>query len=607
MHHIPFSQVDITGGFWKTKQDLVKNTTVHAVYNRFRDTHRFDALRCAWKEGDPDMPHIFWDSDVAKWIEGVAYILSREKQDDLEALADAAIGEMIKNSDENGYFNSHYLVTEQDQRFQNRDCHELYCAGHLIEAAIAYREATGKDAFLKLMCRYADYIERIFKIEQSAAFATPGHPELELALVKLYRATDEQRYLELAKFFIDMHGHPEALAKDIPLYEWANDCYNQDDMPLRDRNTAEGHAVRALYLLCGMADVAVAYQDQALLNACKRVFSNIVDKRMYITGGVGSSYIGEAFTVDYHLPNRTAYAETCAAIALAMFCARMQGIEADSVYADTVERAIYNGFLSGMSMDGKAFFYENPLEIDPKFNHVTTSTKTTERLAITERLEVFECSCCPPNVVRFVPSIGGLMYAMDDETVYVHHYTTSEVSSGNTTISVTTDYPANGSISIRIASDKKRIGLRIPGWCRSFTLNKSYTMEKGYAYIDLEDETEIQLNLDMPVTPIAANRQVHDNAGRITITRGPIVYCIEGVDNGDDLKTVSIDPKGEFQLGDREFLLPALTATGFRPVESEALYRVDDDCYEAIPLRLIPYYAFANRGTTEMQVWLLKK
>ena len=362
IHKVPFSTVRINDGFWKQKQKMIRETTAYAVYERFRDTGRFEALECKWKEGDPDSPpHIYWDSDVAKWIEGVAYLTALEKCEDLEKIADKAIENIVRNCDENGYFNSHYLVTEQEKRFTNRGCHELYCAGHLIEAAVAYRDATGKDALLKAMCRFADYIEQVFKVEKSAAFTTPGHPELELALVKLYHATGERRYLELSKFFVDEHGTND---KDISMEEREKKgilSYNQDEMPLRQRGTVEGHCVRALYLLCSMADLAREYGDAELTAACERCFDNIVNKRMYITGGVGSTYVGETFTVDYHLPNRTAYAETCAAISLAMFASRMQSLRADGRYGDIVERVIYNGMLSVISMDGRSFFYENPL------------------------------------------------------------------------------------------------------------------------------------------------------------------------------------------------------------------------------------------------------
>ncbi len=601
MKQIPFSAVRLHDGFWKVKQDMVRGTTAQAVYDRFSDTHRFDALRCQWAEEGKYQAHIFWDSDVAKWIEGVAYILTQTEAPELEKICDDAIEQIVQNADENGYFNSYFLCTEQDQRFRTRSCHELYCAGHLMEAAVAYRDATGKDALLQAMCKYADYIERVFKTENSAAFTTPGHPELELALVKLARATGEKRYLELSKYFIDQHGCND---KDQDVYEDFDTNYNQDLVPLRDIRTAEGHCVRALYLLCGMIDVADAYGDHALADACRRVFDNIVNKRMYITGSVGSTHIGEAFTVDYHLPGRTAYAETCAAISLALFASRMANFEVDSKYADAVERAIYNGVLSGVSMDGRSFFYENPLEIDPKFNHVNTSTRGKERMPITERLEVFGCSCCPPNIVRFIPSIAGMMYGIQEDTLYVHQYMSSQAEFAGVKITQRTAYPTDGAVSIT-ATGVSKIALRIPGWCRSFQLNVPYELKNGYAIVD--SHTEVVLELDMPVTAIAANRQVHDCAGRVAVTRGPVVYCIEGVDNGEDLKSVSIDPKGDWKLAEGRFLLPEPVTTGYRPLEAPTLYAPAEDTYEEIPLTFIPYYAFANRGTTEMQVWVLRK
>lgn len=604
MKSIDFSKVKIDNGFWKVKQDMVKNTTVHSVYNRFKETHRFDALECRWQEGEDNMPHIFWDSDVAKWIEGAAYLIQYERNDELEAIIETAIDNIIKNSDENGYFNSHFLVANKDKRFTNRDLHELYCAGHLIEAAIAYYNATGKDRFLIAMCKFADYIEKVFKIEKSAEYTTPGHPELELALVKLYEATNEERYLDLSRYFIYEHGKDER-EKETFKDKNFNERYNQDEVLLKDRQTVDGHSVRALYLLSGVADIAHIDNNNELISACKRCFENIVNKRMYITGGVGSTYIGEAFTIDYDLPNRTAYAETCAAISLAMFAGRMLKIEENAKYADVVERVIYNGFLSGVSMDGKSFFYENPLEIDPDFNDVHASTTEKTRYPITQRLEVFGCSCCPPNVVRFISSMSGYIFAENEDTLFVNQYMSCKGEFGNSTVTVTTNYPAQGSIKLSYKGDKKYIALRIPDWCRSYKANCEYELKNGYMFIKA-DNNEIELNLDMPVTVVTANRRVHDNAGRVAVMRGPVVYCIEGVDNGKDLKSVAIDTKTEFEITDGEFILPNIKAKGFRPIETQQLYSVLNDDMESIPLTLIPYYAFANRGTSEMLVWILK-
>ena len=604
MQNIEFSDIQITGGYWKTRQDINSSVTLESVYERFQETHRFDALKCEWKNGEPNMPHIFWDSDIAKWIEGAAYILNSKKDEKITEIIENVIDCIIKNSDDNGYFNSHYLVTEQDRRFRDRSCHELYCAGHLFEAAVAYYKITGKDRFLNAMCKYADYIETVFKTEKRASFTTPGHPEIELALMRLYKATGEKRYANLAKYFIDEHGKTPDLET---YYDWVNAYYNQDEMPIRDRKTAEGHCVRALYLMCGAADVANEYGDDALKMACERFFDNIVKKRMYITGGVGSTYMGEAFTIDYDLPNRTAYAETCASIAFAMFANRMLKFGADSKYADIVERTIYNGIMSGVSLDGKSFFYENPLELDPDFNDINTATKQKERFPITQRLEVFDCSCCPPNVLRFVGSIAGLLYSFDDETVYVHQYMDSKANTDGIKITQKTQYPANGKIIVQCEAKQNYIALRIPGWCRSFTANREYVMKNGYAYITLDGCGEIELKFDMPVRMIAANRRVHASAGRVAVMRGPVVYCAEGVDNGNDMKSTTLDIHSKFELEESDFLLPVLKTAAYQPRETKNLYYEAGDDYEEIPLTLIPYYAFANRGESEMQVWLLRK
>lgn len=604
MNNIEFSDVKITGGYWKARQDINRSVTLKAVYDRFNETGRFEALKCDLRDGDTNIPHIFWDSDVAKWIEGASYILHSEKNDQAVEIIENAIDLIIKNSDENGYFNSHFLVAEKENRFRLRECHELYCAGHLIEAAVAYYELTGKDRFLNAVKKYADYIERAFKIDNTAAFITPGHPEIELALVRLYKATGEKRYIELAKYFIDKRGNCD----EPGIYtDWANEYYSQDEIPVRERKTAEGHCVRALYLMCAAADIAYIYKDNGLKTACERFFDSIVNKRMYITGGVGSSNMGESFTIDYDLPNRTAYAETCAAISLAMFAERMLKFGADSRYSDIIERTMYNGIMSGISLDGKSFFYENPLEIDPDFNNINTSTKVKERFPITQRVEVFDCSCCPPNIMRFVASISGLIYGFDDNTVYINQYINSEGDVNGIKISQKTDYPNNGKITVRCNSNKKQIAFRIPCWCKSFNINKKYSIKNGYAYVDLDSEENIELELDMPVRIISANRRIHSDAGRIAVMRGPVVYCAEGIDNGADIKSIALPTESVFELAESEFLLPILKTEAYRPFESDSLYYEAVDDYEKIPLTLIPYYAFANRGESEMQVWLLRK
>ena len=603
MKNIDCKKIKINDGFWKIKQDMVNDITLKSVYERFKETHRFDALDCTWKEGDPDMPHVFWDSDIAKWIESVGYNAFAYDNDELIKIVDESVEKIIKNRDENGYFNSHFLVT--GERFTVRNEHELYCAGHLMEAAVAYYKATGKRALLDVMCKYADYIEKVFIKEQSAEFMTPGHPEIELALVKLYEVTGEKRYLEMSKFFIDNHG---ANDKDKELYPGCHLLYNQDEKPIRERDTADGHCVRALYLLAGAADIAYLYDDKELFEATERCFENVVNKRMYITGATGSTCHGESFTIDYDLPNRDAYAETCAAISLAFFANRMIRLNADSKYADAVEKVMYNGALSGISMDGKGFLYDNPLEIDVDFNNVHPCTNGGRRYPITQRKEVFDCSCCPPNVTRFIAGIGEYMYSYNEDTLFINQYIASETQTDNLKITQKTQYPSSGDVKITLENNtKKYIALRIPGWCKDFSVNKEYTLKKGYAYIESEKDDEIIINFNMPVRFISANKKVHTNSGRVAIMRGPVVYCLEGVDNGKDLTALKVDIKGKTQVADGEFIVPDIIAEGFKETENDNLYYDATDEYIGTSLRFIPYYAYANRGETDMLVWVLKK
>ena len=601
MKKIAFNKTRITGGFWKEKQELVRRVTTKAVYDRFAETHRFDALKCDLTQTE-FKPHIFWDSDVAKWIEGVAYLIMEKDEPELRALAEEAIGDIVKNTAEDGYFNSAYVTGLYGERFTNRGHHELYCLGHLIEAAVAWKRATGEAEFLNAMCRYTDLVERIFKIERSAAFVTPGHPELELALVKLYEETGEQRYLDLAKFFIDEHG--KSTEGDTYADGWI--MYNQDEMLIKDRSTAEGHAVRAMYLMAGAADVAILTDDRELLAAAKRVFDNVSTKRMYVTGGIGQTRLGEAFSIDYHLPNREAYTETCAAISLAMFAQRMQKADANAKYADVVERVIYNGSIAGLSIDGRAFFYENPLCIDPRFNNVNPSTGTKLVYAITERKEVFDCSCCPPNITRFVPSIAEYLYTVSDDTIYVQQYMDSVTRDEDIKISQSTEYPKDGEIKITVSAPQKNLALRIPSWCRSFTLSAPYEMKDGYATVELNGELTVTLKLDMTPRFVRSNRAVHENAGKVALTRGPIVYCLESVDNGEDILSIEVDVSAPVTESDGGFIFPNLICKGRIPSVTSELYE-DELSYEEKTLTYIPYYAFANRGESEMAVWVLRK
>ena len=330
---------------------------------------------------------------------------------------------------------------------------------------------------------------------------------------------------------------------------------------------------------------------------------------MYVTGATGSTCHGESFTVDYDLPNRDAYAETCASIALAYFANRMLRERPVSKYADAVERVMYNGILAGVSLDGKSFFYENPLEIDVKFNNVNVCTDGGKRFPITQRKEVFDCSCCPPNVIRFIASIGDYLYTYSDDTIFVHQYIASDALIDGVKISQATDYPSDKNIKITLRDNtKKCIAVRIPDWCKNFTIDKEYTLKDGYACISLDGDAEINISLDMTVRFVKSNRCVHENAGRAAVMRGPVVYCLESIDNGDDIKAVSVDIKGEYTVGEKEFLVPSILGKGFIPSENQKLYYdAGEESYGEINVKFIPYYAYANRGEADMLVWVAER
>ena len=611
---VTFDQVTITGGFWAQKQKLVRDVSVHNVYDRFCDTGRFAALNFDWKEGDPNKPHIFWDSDIAKWLETAAYLIEKSPEPELEKIVDDTVDLIGQRQMDDGYFNIYFQMFDLEHRFTYRTDHELYCAGHLMEAAVAYYHATGKAKFLQIMCRYADLIERVFKIEKSAAFTTPGHEEIELALVRLYHATGEKRYLELSKFFIDMRGNPAGGDKE---YDWAKTFYSQSHQPCREQTTAEGHSVRAVYLYSGMSDIAREYGDKELEQACETIFENIVGKRMYVTGGIGSSAHGEMFTVDYDLPNKAAYSESCAALGLALFARRMTAISADSKYADVIERVIYNGFLSSVSLDGKSFFYENSLEVD-LYLHERNAKLSSGHFPPPHRFEVFGCSCCPPNITRFIASLGDMLYTHTDDTILLHQYMTSEatfdVGGENVTLTQTTDYPYDGVIGIQYAGrDGVKLGVRIPQWCESFTLTVngvpvSCAYETGYAFFTVNNGDAVVLALTMDTYLVEANEQVQNNTGRCAVMRGPVVFCLEGVDNGGNLHNIRLDPDAVFQTGfDSELGVMTLTtddAYRKETADGAPLYAKKTNSYDSVKAKWIPYYAFANRGDSDMLVWV---
>ena len=596
MKNLEFQNVKLKDGFWGFYDRLNRETVVKSVYDRFLETGRFDALRCDWKEGSPNKPHIFWDSDVVKWMEGVAYLTEQKSEPQWEALVDEMIQNIADNQRADGYFNSYYLSIDPSKRFTNRGHHELYCLGHAIEAALAYQRATGKDLLLNCVLKYVDLVYKIFVEEQSAPFVTPGHEEIELALLKLYEVTKNQKHLDLARFFINQRGCNE---KDLA---FGYTEHTQNHLPLRELAEAGGHAVRACYLYTAMAMLAKTDDDEGLKAACHRLFHDITNYKLSVTGGVGADHRGEEFSYKYDLPNSDTYNETCAAISLAMFAGEMQEMEADSKYGDVIERVYYNGFISGLSLDGEKFFYTNPLEIDRKKYARSTYQP------ICERVKVFSCSCCPPDVVRMLASIPRYAYTVDGDTVYCNQFMNSEttlsIGGKDAVLTQTTNYPNDGKITFRYQGEPMTLFVRIPDWCVEY----QGATEKGFAKFNLSDGDSVTVDLPMEVHFIESNPYNQDNSGRYAVQRGPIVYCMEEIDNGENLRDVTLLEQGNLRIATEEGIpAPVLYLDAERRPATDRLYSLKNETRVPFTARLIPYFAFANREASDMLVWTMVK
>ena len=573
---------------------------------------------------------VFQDTDFSKWIEAVAYSLTQFPDEELEKTADEAIDIVCAAQAEDGYLDTYYIINDMSKRFTNlRDHHELYCFGHLTEGAVAYYKATGKDKLLKAAERFADCIDGRFGPEPEKCKGYPGHEIAEMALCKLYEATGNYRYLNLSKFFIDERGKQPYYWDTEPDHPFTPKPgeeknlryhYHQAQLPVRDQSVATGHAVRAVYLYSGMADVARLSNDEELIRACDRLWDNITTKQMYITGGIGSTHEGEAFTYDYDLPNDTNYSETCASIGLVFFARRMLQLKNDSKYSDIMERALYNGILSGMAIDGKSFFYVNPLESNP-----SDSKNDPGKFHIKSvRQKWFGCACCPPNIARLLSSLGEYAYTENDNGFFVHLYMggtyTKTVDGQPVKISIASKLPLEGDVEIKIESDADvnlKLGLRIPSWCDNYTVaGADFTKpEDGYVYTAgfKKGTTVISLKADMPVRKYSANPKVRKDRDRIAYMRGPIVFCAEEIDNGSDLPSLYADREAPVTVMMEslfKYEVPVLYTFGIRKVyeETENLYLTDLKVTETqAKLKLIPYYLWNNRGEGEMCVWLKEK
>lgn len=598
MENFSMKQVKITEGFFEKRQTLNGSSTLKNVYERFKETGRFKALKCT---GEEPKAHIYWDSDVAKWLEAAAYFLYRKEDGQIRAWYEEAVNDILENQLETGYFNSYFQVYEKENIFTRRNDHELYCAGHLFEAAVASSEYLKDDRLLVFAEKYVDYIYERFVVKQDTGFKTPGHEEIELALFRLYSLTKKEKYKELAEFFLDVRGTVEAENTN----EGINGRYSQSHLPLREQTSAVGHAVRALYLYTAMADMAKLSEDEGMKRACENLFEDIVKKKMYVTGGTGSVHGGERFTVDYDLPNFKAYSETCASIALVFFSDRMLRLTGEAKYGHILERALYNGALAGVSLDGSEFFYVNPLEMQAERTKHLRSGWTNEPLPIMKRLKVFNCSCCPPNVCRFMEEIPQYIWYADEKTnvLTLSLHVSSELKSELADVSLQSGFPYNGKVKMRVNSHGKKIIVRVrkPEWCAECYANE----QEGYlVYEGVFANEEIEIEFPMRIKAIYANANIPETAGKTAFSYGPLVLCAEGTDNkfplfgvkpkGIEGACVTVDERSPFAL---KATLPAILVGA-----GTDLY-VYELVEEEVTLTLIPYFAWANREENDMRVW----
>lgn len=612
---VPFTSVKLNDRFWTPRMDINRAITLEHEYGECKKTGQIDA----WDPKAEVNRHIFYDSDLAKWIEAAAYSLATHPDPQVEKRIDDVVDMMEKLQMPDGYLNSYYINVEPEKRWTNlRDCHELYCAGHLMEAAVAYHQATGKRKLLDIMCRYADHIDATFGTEPGKKKGYCGHEEIELALVKLYHETKNEKYLKLAKYFVDERGREphyfdveaEQRGEDAKQFHFRTYDYCQAQIPLRDLQKVAGHAVRAMYIYSGMVDVAAETGDQTLLDACDRLWENLSERNLYITGGIGQTASNEGFTFDYDLPNETAYAETCANIGLTFWSHRLLQLDCDSKYADVMERALYNGILSGVSLDGKTFFYGNPLESRGGYG----------------RSEWFGCACCPPNIARILASIGQYIYSVGGSEAMVHLYAQGEaemnVNGGKLILKQKTEYPWDGRVQITVDPPKEAseltLKLRIPGWCKKATLKVNGEtiglegiMEKGYASIGRTWNAGdvVSLDLAMPVERVYTHPGVRQNFGYVALQRGPVVYCLEQTDHSEDVWRVALPSENELTTRFEKEILGGITL-----IEGDALaastqgweHKLYGDAPKMTPCKIkaIPYCTWANRGAGAMKVWL---
>ena len=597
---VPVNAVKLRDSFWGNRIEVLRKVTIPTQYEELEGTGRIENFRKVAR-GDKD---IIWriadDSDVYKWVEAAAFTLAYEYDSNIERMLEEVVDAISSAQDEDGYLFTYYAYDKRSRWKDLIRMHELYCAGHLFQAAIAYYRATGRDKLLNTAIRLADHIADVFGPDgQSGA---PGHPEIEMALVEMYRQTGREKYLELARFFLDQRGKG-LLGGDIVLI---------DHKPFRELDSMVGHAVRAIYLCCGATDIYLETGDESLYNTLERLWRSMM-KRMYITGGVGSRYHGEAFGEDYELPNVRAYAETCAAVANVMWNWRMLMVTAEARFTDVIETVIYNGALSGISLDGRHYFYVNPLADRGRHS----------------RQEWFRCACCPPNIARLLASLPGYFYSTSSKGIWIHLYasSTSTIELNGRIVELTqeTKYPWEGRVKLKVNPEKTdtfSLFIRIPEWCEEVKIivEKKEFKRKVLpgSYLKIERDWHygdtIEVLMSMKPTLIVSHPHVLGNTDRVAIKRGPIVYCLEHIDNPDfDVWDIVIPPDIQLKEEFRPELLNGIVVVRGRAFVIDSK-RWENRLYlplknmplelRKVEFRAIPYYAWANREPGPMIVWL---
>ena len=634
---------NILAGFWQERQILNLSSSIPAVIKTFEDTGRIRALTHELK--DDEEHHIFYESDLAKWLEAVFVSLQKNPDNELNSYAENLIEKIISNQEENGYLNSFFTFFEPENKFKNLKVrHELYCAGHLMEAALEHLKLNGTSRFYDAMERYMDHIASTFGIEPGKKRGYPGHQEIELALLKAYEQTGKQKYLDLADYFlsergrkphyydeeerqlklkekeVDFSDYPSEIKDFISMLnsgEGKNYSYLQaHDLPVNQK-TAEGHSVRALYMYTAMADLARIKKDSKMLRTCKSLWRNIIDRRLYVHGGVGSSHIGERFTFDYDLPNDIAYAETCASIALMFFAERLSRIERNSEYTDIIEKVLYNTILASTSANGKGFFYDNYLECIPEF-----LVFHQRRHGI--RDEYHTCSCCPPNITRLIADLGRYIYSSCSEGINVHQYISSEssfkIDGDSVHLKQHSGFPWKGSSNLtlnKVSGKEFSLFIRVPEWDQNMKVeingnNVSFKKIKGYAQIKRtwKEGDEVSLSFDLKPRVVRSLSKVRYNVQRACVFRGPLLYCMESIDNGPYLNQILMNQDQKLEAVDDELFEGCISLSGdmIRLNDStDVLYSSSKPELHKTKVKLIPYFLWANRGENEMLVWINEK